>query len=60
MNVLKSEGVEFYLDSAVKSTRTVGNEIEVTFQKGDGTKSIRAETLLVATGRKGKSGRFGP
>ena len=52
MNVLKSEGVEFYLDSAVKSTRTVGNEIEVTFQKGDGTKSIRAETLLVATGRK--------
>ena len=52
MNVLKSEGVEFYLGSAVKSTRTVGNEIEVTFQKGDETKSIRAETLLVATGRK--------
>src|SRR5271157_127349 len=52
MNVLKSEGVEFYLDSAVKSTRTVGNEIEVVFQKGDGTQSIRAETLLVATGRK--------
>ena len=52
MNVLKSEGVEFYLDSAVKSTRTVGNEIEVVFQKGDKTQSIRAETLLVATGRK--------
>jgi pyruvate/2-oxoglutarate dehydrogenase complex dihydrolipoamide dehydrogenase (E3) component len=52
MNVLKSEGVQFYLDSAVKSTRTVGNEIEVIFQKGDETQSIRAETLLVATGRK--------
>ena len=51
MEVLKGEGVEFYLDSAVKSTRTVGDEVEVLFQKGDETKSIRAETLLVATGR---------
>ena len=52
MNVLKSEGVEFYLDSAVKSTKSVGNEVEVIFQKGDQTQSVRAETLLVATGRK--------
>ncbi|MGD0233534.1 MAG: FAD-dependent oxidoreductase [Syntrophorhabdales bacterium] len=50
-HVLKSEGVEFYLDSAVKNTRAVGNEIEVVFQKGDGTKTVGAETLLVATGR---------
>jgi pyruvate/2-oxoglutarate dehydrogenase complex dihydrolipoamide dehydrogenase (E3) component len=52
MNVLKGEGVEFYLDSAVKSTRTMGNEIEVLFQKGEEKKTVRAETLLVATGRK--------
>ena len=52
MALLKNEGVEFYLDSAVKSTRTVGNEIEVLFQKGGETKSLKAETLLVATGRR--------
>ncbi len=52
MTLLKDEGVEFYLDSAVKSTRTVGNEIEVLFQKGEETKSVTAETLLVATGRR--------
>ncbi len=52
MGVLRNEGVEFYLGSALKSTKSVGNEIEVVFQKGDETKSVRAETLLVATGRK--------
>ena len=52
MDVLKGEGVEFYLDSAVVSTRNVGDEKEVTFKKGDETKSVRARTLLVATGRR--------
>ncbi|MGA2108185.1 MAG: FAD-dependent oxidoreductase [Syntrophorhabdales bacterium] len=52
MSLLKDEGVEFYLDSAVESTRAVGNEVEVLFQKGGETKSIRAETLVVATGRR--------
>jgi pyruvate/2-oxoglutarate dehydrogenase complex dihydrolipoamide dehydrogenase (E3) component len=51
MSVLKDEGVDFYLDSAVTSTRTVGNEVEVLFRTAGETKSIRAETLLVATGR---------
>ena len=52
MSLLKDEGVEFYLDSAVTSTRAVGNGIEVFFRKGEETKSVRAETLLVATGRR--------
>ncbi len=52
MSLLKDEGVEFYLDSAVKSTSAVGNEIEVLFQKEGETKSVKAETLLVATGRR--------
>jgi len=52
LGVLKSEGVEFYLNSAVQSTRNLGNEKEVTFKKGEVIRSIRAETILVATGRK--------
>jgi len=52
MSVLKDEGVDFYLDSAVTSTRTVGNEVEVLFRTAGETKSIRAETLVVATGRR--------
>ena len=51
MSVLKDEGVEFYLDSAVTSTRAVGSEVEVLLRTAGETKSIRAETLLVATGR---------
>jgi pyruvate/2-oxoglutarate dehydrogenase complex dihydrolipoamide dehydrogenase (E3) component len=44
--------VEFHLGSAVQSMRNVGEEREVTFKKGDEIKSVRAETILVATGRK--------
>jgi pyruvate/2-oxoglutarate dehydrogenase complex dihydrolipoamide dehydrogenase (E3) component len=52
MDILKAEGVEFYLDSSVISTRDIGDEKEIVFKKGDETKSLRAEVLLVATGRK--------
>ena len=52
LDVLKSEGVEFYLNSAVQSTRNLGNEKEVTFKTREDIKSVRAETILVATGRK--------
>jgi pyruvate/2-oxoglutarate dehydrogenase complex dihydrolipoamide dehydrogenase (E3) component len=51
--------VEFYLDSAVTSTRAVGNEVEVLFRTAGETKSIRAETLLVATGRSVNLGGLG-
>jgi pyruvate/2-oxoglutarate dehydrogenase complex dihydrolipoamide dehydrogenase (E3) component len=52
MDILKAEGVEFYLDSSVISTRDLGDEKEVVFKKGNETKSLRAEVLLIATGRK--------
>jgi len=59
MDILKAEGVEFYLDSSVISTRDIGDEKEVVFKKGDETRSIRAEALLVATGRKANTGGMG-
>jgi pyruvate/2-oxoglutarate dehydrogenase complex dihydrolipoamide dehydrogenase (E3) component len=52
LEVLKSEGVEFYLNSAVQRTRDLGNEKEVIFKQREEIKSVRAETILVATGRK--------
>lgn len=52
LDVLKSEGVAFYLNSAVQSTRNLGNKIEVTLKKGEELKSVRAETILIAAGRK--------
>ncbi len=52
LELLKEEGVEFYLDSAVQSVKNAGDEREVTFKKGDETKTIRAEVVLVATGRR--------
>jgi len=50
--ILEAEGVQFYLDSEVVRVNDLGNEKEVIFRKGDETESIRAETLVVATGRK--------
>jgi pyruvate/2-oxoglutarate dehydrogenase complex dihydrolipoamide dehydrogenase (E3) component len=51
--------VEFYLNSAVQSTRSLGNEKEVTFQTEEDIKSVRAETILVATGRRVNLGGLG-
>jgi len=59
MDTLKAEGVDFYLDSSVISTRDAGDGKEVVFRKGDETRSIRAEVLLVATGRKANTGGMG-
>jgi len=52
MELLRAEGMEFHLGSAVQSVRNLGDEREVTFKKGDQTQSVRAKTILVATGRK--------
>ena len=52
MEVLHSEGVTFYLGSAVLGVRDLGNEREVTIQNGANTTSkIRGEKILVAMGR---------
>jgi pyruvate/2-oxoglutarate dehydrogenase complex dihydrolipoamide dehydrogenase (E3) component len=52
LDILKSEGVEFHLNSSVQSTRGLGNEKEVVFKNNEEIKSVRAEVILVATGRK--------
>jgi pyruvate/2-oxoglutarate dehydrogenase complex dihydrolipoamide dehydrogenase (E3) component len=52
MDVLRGEGVEFFLDSAVTAVGSHGVEKEVTFTQGTQTRTVRGEVLLVATGRK--------
>ncbi|MEW6570672.1 MAG: FAD-dependent oxidoreductase [Nitrospirota bacterium] len=52
MNVLTAEGVEFYLNSAVMSVKDSGDAKEVSLKKGDEIQTIKAEAILVATGRK--------
>ncbi|MBP1739716.1 MAG: pyruvate/2-oxoglutarate dehydrogenase complex, dihydrolipoamide dehydrogenase component [Deltaproteobacteria bacterium] len=52
LEILKSEGVEVHLNSAVQSVRNLGNEREVTFKSGEEIKNIRTEAILIATGRK--------
>jgi pyruvate/2-oxoglutarate dehydrogenase complex dihydrolipoamide dehydrogenase (E3) component len=53
MNILISEGITFYLGSMPLSTRDLGNEKEVIIKNAEGkTISLKAETILVAVGRK--------
>jgi pyruvate/2-oxoglutarate dehydrogenase complex dihydrolipoamide dehydrogenase (E3) component len=59
MDILKSEGVDFYLDSTVIHTRDLGNEREVLFSKDGEIRKLRAEVLLVATGRKANTEGLG-
>jgi pyruvate/2-oxoglutarate dehydrogenase complex dihydrolipoamide dehydrogenase (E3) component len=52
MNVLRSEGVLFYLRASALSARDAGNEKEVAIRTAeDKTETLRAEAILVATGR---------
>lgn len=60
MNVLKAEGVTFYLSSSVVRTKDLGNEREVNIKTGEGkTIDLRAETVLVAMGREANLGGLG-
>jgi pyruvate/2-oxoglutarate dehydrogenase complex dihydrolipoamide dehydrogenase (E3) component len=53
MEVLRSEGVRFYLDSSVTGARDLGAEIAITTKNGEGkTTELRGEKILVAMGRK--------
>ena len=53
MNILISEGITFYLGSMPLSTKDLGNERELVIKNAEGrTVSLRAETLLIAVGRK--------
>jgi pyruvate/2-oxoglutarate dehydrogenase complex dihydrolipoamide dehydrogenase (E3) component len=52
MNVLRDEGITFYLNSGLVSVKDLGSEKEVVISKKDGsTESLRAEQILVALGR---------
>jgi pyruvate/2-oxoglutarate dehydrogenase complex dihydrolipoamide dehydrogenase (E3) component len=52
MNVLNEEGVVFYLNASIISTKDIGEEKEVFIKTHDDkTISLRAEILLVAMGR---------
>jgi pyruvate/2-oxoglutarate dehydrogenase complex dihydrolipoamide dehydrogenase (E3) component len=53
MDILISEGITFQLGSRPISTKDLGNEKELVIKNAEGeTISLRAETLLVAVGRK--------
>ncbi|NWF53920.1 MAG: FAD-dependent oxidoreductase [Syntrophaceae bacterium] len=52
MEVLKTEGVRFYLHTAILSARDLGSEREVIIQKkGEDPIPLKAERILVALGR---------
>jgi pyruvate/2-oxoglutarate dehydrogenase complex dihydrolipoamide dehydrogenase (E3) component len=52
MEVLRSEGVTFYLNASIVSTRDLGNEREVVIKDKEGkTSHLMAERILVAMGR---------
>jgi pyruvate/2-oxoglutarate dehydrogenase complex dihydrolipoamide dehydrogenase (E3) component len=60
MNVLSEEGVTFHLNSAIMSTKDLGNEKEVIIKTSEGKSvSLRAERILVAIGRSANVGGLG-
>jgi len=60
MNVLESEGVAFYLNTAVVRTKESGHEREVVVKGRDGREvSLKAERLLIALGRRANTDGLG-
>ena len=52
MDILAAEGITFCLNSTPLNTRDLGRGKEVVIRNGEGTtRSIRADTILMATGR---------
>jgi pyruvate/2-oxoglutarate dehydrogenase complex dihydrolipoamide dehydrogenase (E3) component len=52
MQLLMSEGIDFYLNSTPVSVRDLGDGKEVVIKTVEETTSLRAETILVAAGRR--------
>lgn len=53
MKALRSEGVDFYLNSSIESVKDIGGQKEVVIKNKNGTLlSLKAENMLVALGRK--------
>ena len=60
MNILISEGITFYLGSMPLSTKDLGNEKEIIIKNAEGiSMNLKAETILVAVGRKANLQGFG-
>ena len=51
MEVLKAEGVQFHMNTAILGVRDLGGERELVLQKESDSFSLKAETILVALGR---------
>jgi pyruvate/2-oxoglutarate dehydrogenase complex dihydrolipoamide dehydrogenase (E3) component len=52
MEILKDEGIKFYLNHTIEATADLGNQKEVTLKSKNGNiLGLKAETLLVALGR---------
>ncbi len=52
MEILKDEGIKFYLNHTIEATADLGNQKEVTLKSKNGnTLGLKAETLLIALGR---------
>jgi pyruvate/2-oxoglutarate dehydrogenase complex dihydrolipoamide dehydrogenase (E3) component len=51
LEVLKSEGISFYLNAQVLKTENGGNVRHVVIRQGEETVTLSADTLLVALGR---------
>lgn len=57
---LRTEGVNFYLNTKLVSTKDLGNEKEVLIKDSDGKDvSLKAETILIALGREANLGGLG-
>lgn len=60
MEVLSQEGVKFYLNASLLGAKDLGKEREVTLKiGGDKMVNLRAETILVALGRRANLGGLG-
>ena len=49
--VFEQEGIRVLTNTSVRSVREEGNEVVATIQTGEDTRELRAEKLLVSTGR---------
>jgi pyruvate/2-oxoglutarate dehydrogenase complex dihydrolipoamide dehydrogenase (E3) component len=52
MHALESEGIGFHLNAKVLNVRDTGIEKEVAIEDSSGLRSLRAEAILIAAGRK--------
>ena len=60
MNVMRSEGVVFHLNSAIEATKDLGNEKEVILKNAaNKTIKLKAETVLVSMGRSANVAELG-